>query len=216
MSTSEVTPFRDAILSSEELAEVYGPPMENILDKIIDRLDSHCRDFIALAPFVLVATADADGRCDVSPKGGPPGFVRVLDEKRLVLPDAPGNRIIDSLRNIVATGRAGLLFVIPGMEETLRVNGRAFLTHDPELLGSLEGAGKPPKVGVGVQVEEAYLHCAKAFKRSGLWQSDEWPDASGLARPAEIWRDHIALAEVSLEAVDELVDEDYRDNLWWR
>ena len=131
------------------------------------------------------------------------------------MPDAPGNRLIDTLRNIVATGRAGLLFVIPGMEETLRMNGRAFLTRDPGVLEHFAGEKKPPKVAIGLEVEEAYLHCAKAFKRSALWKPDEWPDTDGLARPAQIWRDHMALADLTTEEVQELVDDDYATNLEW-
>jgi PPOX class probable FMN-dependent enzyme len=163
-----------------------------------------------------VATADASGRCDVSPKGGPPGFVEVLDEKRLAVPDAPGNRLIDSLRNIVENGRAGLLFLIPSMEETLRVNGRACLTRDPVVLDRLAGESRPPKVAIGLEVEEVFLHCAKAFKRSGLWRPDDWPSSEGLARPAQIWRDHMALSELTTEQVQEFVDEDYESNLSWR
>lgn len=208
--------FGNTIESPEELAALYGPPSEAVFSKVVDRIDRHCRDFIASSPFVLVATADASGRCDVSPKGGPPGFARVLDEQRLAIPDAPGNKLIDSLRNVEATGRAGLLFLIPGMEETLRINGRACLTRDPELLERLADEGKSPKVALGVQVEEAFLHCAKAFKRSALWRPQDWPDTNGLARPAEIWKDHMALASVTLEDVEKILDEDYRDNLTWK
>jgi uncharacterized protein len=186
-----------------------------VVNKIIDHLDGHCREFIARSPFVLVATADDRGNCDVSPKGGPPGFVDVLDERRLAIPDAPGNRLAYSLRNIAAAGRVGLLFLIPGIEETLRVNGRAWLTRDAEVLRPLALGGKPPKVAVGVEVEEAFLHCAKAFKRSALWRPDDWPDTTGLASAAQIWRDHMAL-DLTTQDVQEFVDEDYANNLTWR
>src|SRR6185312_5295429 len=208
-------PFDDVIGSGDELARLYGAPSDIVVSKVIDRLDEHCRDFIARAPFVLVATSTADGRCDVSPKGGPPGFVAILDEKRLAVPDAPGNRLIDSLRNIVDAGRAGLLFLIPGLEETLRVNGRAFLTRDPGVLELFTGESRRPKLAIGFEVEEAFLHCAKALKRSGLWKPPAWPDRSGLAVPAEIWRDHMALADLTTERVQELVDDDYANNLTW-
>ena len=187
-----VTGFSD-VVSPDDVAALYGPPVDAVVNKVVDHLDSHCRDFIALAPFVLVATADADGNCDVSPKGGSPGFVQVLDEGRLAIPDAPGNRLVYSLRNIASQGRAGLLFLIPGLEETLRVNGRACLTRDPDVLERLAGEAKPPKVAIGVDVEEAFLHCAKAFKRSALWRPREWPAIDGLATPAQIWRDHMTL-----------------------
>lgn len=209
-------PFDDLIGSAEELGQLYGAPSEAVVSKVIDRLDAHCGDFIARAPFVLVATSAADGRCDVSPKGGPPGFVAVLDDRRLAVPDAPGNRLLDSARNIVATGRAGLLFLIPGLEETLRVNGRAFLTRDPGVLARFAGDGRPPRLAIGVEVDEAFLHCAKAFKRSHLWEPTAWPDRAGLARPAEIWRDHMALAGLTTEQVEELVTDDYTNNLTWR
>jgi len=207
--------FSDVLGSVEEAGALYGPPVEAVVSKIIDRLDGHCRDFVGLAPFVLVATADAGGRCDVSPKGGAPGFVHVLDERRLAIPDAPGNRLVDSLRNIASSGRVGLLFLIPGLEETLRVNGRACLTRDPEILARFAGEAKPPKVAIGVEVEEAFLHCAKAFKRSALWRPDEWPARDGLATPAQIWRDHMAL-DMTTDEVQAFVDDDYANNLSWR
>ena len=208
-------PFADVLGSADELAALYGPPVEAVVSKIIDHLDQHCRDFIARSPFVLVATSDELGSCDVSPKGGAPGFVSVLDEQRLAIPDAPGNRLVYSLRNVVASRRAGLLFVIPGMEETLRVNGRAWLTRDPEVLEPLAAGPKPPKVAIGVEVEEAFLHCAKAFKRSALWRPADWPDRAGLASAAQIWRDHMAL-DMTTEDVQEFVDDDYENNLTWR
>jgi PPOX class probable FMN-dependent enzyme len=211
----DAPPFADVLASADELAVLYGSPVEAVVSKIIDHLDGHCRDFIARSPFVLVATADERGNCDVSPKGGPAGFVSVLDEKRLAIPDAPGNRLVYSLRNVAAGGRAGLLFVIPGMEETLRVNGRAWLTRDPAVLEPLAAGAKPPKVAIGVEVEEAFLHCAKAFKRSALWRPDEWPDAAGLAAAAQIWRDHMAL-DMTTKEVQEFVDDDYANNLTWR
>jgi uncharacterized protein len=210
-----VTAFGDVLASADDLAAVYGPPVDAVTNKIIDRLDGHCRDFIARAPFLLVATADAVGNCDVSPKGGAPGFVQVLDTQRLAIPDAPGNKLVYSLRNIVDTGRVGLLFVIPGLEETLRVNGRACVTRDPRLLERFAGEGKPPRLAVGVDVEEAFLHCAKAFKRSALWRPDEWMGADGLAAPAQIWRDHIAL-DLTTHDVQQFVDDDYANNLTWK
>jgi PPOX class probable FMN-dependent enzyme len=207
--------FAELVASDDELASLYGPPVEAVTSKVIDRLDGHCRDFIARSPFVLVGTADQEGNCDVSPKGGDPGFVRVLDEHRLAIPDAPGNRLVYSLRNVVRTGRAGLLFLIPGLEETLRVNGRACVTRDPELLDPLAGKGKPPKVAIALEVDEAFLHCAKAFKRSALWRPDEWPELDGLASSAQIWRDHMAL-DLTTQEVQEFVDDDYANNLAWK
>jgi uncharacterized protein len=207
--------FTDVVASDDELGTLYGQPVEAVTNKIIDRLDRHCRDFIARAPFVLVATADKDGSCDVSPKGGAAGFVHVLDDRRLAIPDAPGNKLVYSLRNVVRTRRAGLLFLIPGLDETLRVNGRACLTRDPELLDRLSGAERPPRVAIGVEVDEAFLHCAKAFRRSSLWRPDGWPEIDGLASPAQIWRDHMAL-DLTTQEVQEFVDDDYANNLTWK
>jgi PPOX class probable FMN-dependent enzyme len=199
----------------DELRRLLGSPDEAVAQKVIDRLDHHCRSFIERSPFVIVATTGANGTVDASPRGGPAGFVEVLDEHRLVYAEAKGNLIADSLRNILATGRAGLLFVVPGLGETLRVNGRASLTTDPAILARhVVQEGKPPKVAVLVTVEEAFLHCAKAFIRSSLWQPESWPSREGMARPAQVWRDHIALAAVSLEDVEELVEESYRNELY--
>jgi PPOX class probable FMN-dependent enzyme len=211
-----MTAFQDVISTRDELDELYGPPIEAVVQKAIDHLDVHCREFIARSPFVLLATADARGRCDVSPKGGPPGFVAVLDEHRLLIPDAPGNKRIDSLRNLFENPHIGLLFLIPGLEETLRVNGQVALVRDEQLLAGADLGGKPARVGLGVQVEEAFLHCAKAFKRSALWRPEEWAGYEGLARPAEIWKDHMALPELTTEGVQEILDDDYVNNLYWR
>jgi hypothetical protein len=204
--------FRDVVVSLDELVELGGDAGPVIRSKIIDRLDDHCRRFIELSPFFLLATADAGGRCDVSPRGGPPGFVEVLDDHRLAFANAKGNQLIDSMRNIRETGRAGLLFLVPGTGETLRVNGRACLTRDPEILSRhVVQEGKPPSLAVGIEVEEAFLHCAKAFIRSSLWDPEAWPDTAALAKPAQIWKDHMDLPSATLHAVEELVDESYRE-----
>jgi uncharacterized protein len=215
MSTTERTGFDDVLQSLDELVDTYGGPSEIARNKIIDRLDAHCRDFIARSPFFLLSTAGPDGRCDVSPRGGPAGFVEVLDDKRLVFADAKGNKLLDSLRNIVQTSRVGLLFLIPGLDETLRVNGRASLTRDPEILERHEiQEGRPPRLAVGVEVEEVFLHCAKAFIRSGLWDSQKWPSLDGMARPAKIWKDHAAL-QTPVEEIEEYLDDEYRNDLYW-
>ena len=205
-------PFDHVVSSEDELYEVYAQPDEGVRAKAVAGFDEHCRAFIALSPFVLVATADADGRCDVSPRGGAPGFVSVIDDTRLAMADASGNNRLDTVRNIVQTGRAGLLFLIPGMAETLRVNGRASISSDPALLERLATGGKPPKTVIGLDLEEAFLHCAKAFMRSALWKPDAWPDRTGLARPAQIWKDHIGMPD-PLEEVEAWLADDYANNL---
>jgi uncharacterized protein len=206
--------FGDVIATPDGLAELYGPPSAAVSRKAIDHLDRHCRDFVARSPFVLVATADRDGRCDVSPRGGPPGFVAVLDEHRVLLADAPGNRRIDSFRNVVENGHAGLLFLIPGMGETLRVNGRAVVVRDEALLSEHTLGGTTPKAALGVEVDEAFIHCAKALKRSGLWQPEEWPVREGLASAAEILKEHMAMPDLTTERVQRFLDEDYERNLY--
>ena len=142
------------------------------------------------------------------------GVIDTSDANRLVVPDAKGNRRLDSLRNVLDRGRVGLLFLIPGLDETLRVNGRACLTRDPAVLERHVTAGKTPGVAVGVEVEEAFLHCAKAFRRSSLWEPEAWPSLEGLARPAEIWRDHMALPDFTTEAIEDYLEDDYTNNLY--
>jgi uncharacterized protein len=203
------------VTSQDELTELYGAPDEAVKVKAIPQLDEHCRAFIALSPFVTVATVGEDGTCDASPRGGVPGFCDVVGPRTLVLPDEPGNRRLDTVRNIVATGQIGLLFMIPGMRETLRVNGRATISRDPELLERYRNGRKPPIAAIVVETDEAYLHCAKAFMRSQLWDTSAWPERDGLASPARIWRDHIAIADMSVEDIQAYVDDDYTNNLRW-
>jgi uncharacterized protein len=161
---------RDACIGTEDdLRALHAPPSDLVKKKCVDRLDKHCRDFIALSPFLVLGTAGADGRADVSPRGDPPGFVKVLDDKTLLIPDRPGNNLLDSLSNIVANPEVGLLFLIPGFDETLRVNGRAEVVRDPALLAPLAVEGKAVKVAIRVSVREVYLHCAKSFRRARLW-----------------------------------------------
>jgi PPOX class probable FMN-dependent enzyme len=182
----------------QELRALYPAARPRAIAKQMDRLDSHCRRFIAQSPFVVLATVGADGGVDASPRGGEPGFVRVADERRLWLPDASGNNRLDSFANIVETGRCGLLFLLPGMDETLRVNGRASLRDDPELLASFLPQRHPPRLVLEVLAEEVYLHCAKALMRSQLWSDAHRIDRatfpsmgqmikeqSGSAEPAE-------------------------------
>jgi hypothetical protein len=188
------------ITSLEQLREIYPPPKQRSLDKEVDRLDQHCRRFISLSPFAVISSAGTDGRCVSSPKGGPPGFVRVLDDQRLLIPDATGNRRLDGLQNMLENPRVGVLFLIPGMRETLRVSGRVELTRDPELLAGLETGGRDAQLALVVGVEVAYLHCAKCIIRSGVWDTETWPDRAELPSAAEILNDHIGLNDVVASA----------------
>ena len=167
-----------AIASEQELRDLYGQPGERAVAKERPALNEDCRAFIAHSPFLIMGTAGADGRCDVSPKGDTPGFVQVLDEHRLVIPDRLGNNRLDGLRNILENGHVGLIFFIPGREDTLRVNGRARIVRDEALLERLAVNGKRPVTALVVEVEQAFMHCARAFKRAGLWEPARWPDTT--------------------------------------
>jgi len=168
------------IETTESLRELYAAPTERAVKKEIRALDVHCRRFLELSPFVVLATADREGNADASPRGGAPGFVKVPDDRTLLIPDAPGNNRLDTLENIVATGRIGLLFMIPGVDETLRVNGRASLSSDPAEIALCRNERREPKLVIRVAVEGAYLHCAKAFLRSGLWKAASQVDRAML------------------------------------
>jgi PPOX class probable FMN-dependent enzyme len=200
---AERDPFEGALQRVEQLREHYDAPMERTLRKDIGRIDDLCRRLIAAAPMLFVATFSEDGQCDVSPRGGPPGFVTVLDDEHLAIPDATGNRRLDTLENVVATGRAGLVFVIPGRDTTLRVNGRAAVSADPELLGRIAAVGKPPRTAIVVETEEVYAHCPKAFVRSKLWDPSTWPDRDTLPTSAEVALAHQRNPELTLEQVQQ-------------
>lgn len=157
------------ITSIEQLRALYGEPRVSARHKVIDHIDEHVAAYISKSPFLLMATTAADGKLDVSPKGDPPGFIQVVDEKTLHFPDRPGNNRIDGMQNIVETGRIGLIFLIPGIRETLRINGTAEISIDPDLLASLAHDGKLPRSVVVITVEEVFMHCAKAMVRSRIW-----------------------------------------------
>lgn len=163
-----------------------GEPSAIVRAKISDRLNALTRQFIERAPFLCLATSDADGRCDVSPRGDPPGFVRILDDATLLIPERPGNRLADSLRNILANPRVGVLFVIPGVGDTFRVNGRATLTTDEALLAPSAVEGIAPRLGILVDIEEAYTQCSKAFLRSHLWDPARFLERAALPSSGEI------------------------------
>jgi PPOX class probable FMN-dependent enzyme len=206
--------FDAVITSEEELRERYRLPGGTV-EKVLSRLDQHARTFIETAPFVLVGTASPDGTGDVSPKGGPPGFVVVLDDHRLAIADLAGNNLLDSISNIIAGSGVGLLFLVPGVDETLRVNGRACVTTDPAVLDACAVKDRRPKAAIGVTVTQQYMHCAKAFRRSALWQPESWPDRSTIPTLGCIIRDQIpALRSVPAEAIDESLEADYAKTLW--
>jgi len=181
-----MTPFNDIVTSEQELRAMLGEPAPRSVLKERSTLDEHSRAYLALSPFVLMATSGTDGTCDVSPKGDAPGFVLVLDDRRIVIPDRPGNKRFDGMRNLLTNPHIGLIFLVPGREETLRINGRGWITRDPELLSRCAAQGKTPQLAIGVEVEQCFLHCAKAFRRSKLWRHTEWPAPAALATMAQV------------------------------
>jgi PPOX class probable FMN-dependent enzyme len=180
--------FKNVITSEAELRELMGEANPRSIDKETTYLTDECIRFIGRSPFMLLATSGKNGRCDVAPKGDPAGFVRVLDEKHLLIPDRPGNRRFDGLRNIMENPHIGMIFLVPGRQETLRVNGRAWITCDEELLDTMLVQGKRPWFALGVEVEECFLHCAKALVRSHLWEAESWPDLATVPTGAELLR----------------------------
>ena len=201
-----------AITSESELRAVIGETIPDLEAKNQPTLNEFARDFLARSPFLVLSTADAKGNVDASPKGDAPGFVRIEDERTLVIPDRPGNKLAYGHLNILANPRVGVLFMIPGTPETLRVNGEAALTIDPALLERLAARGKPATLAIRVSVDECFFHCAKAYIRSALWNPETWPERQKISFGAMFAKQQGADASVA-DAVDAMVEADYRDNL---
>ncbi|WP_395297130.1 MSMEG_1061 family FMN-dependent PPOX-type flavoprotein [Kitasatospora hibisci] len=193
----------DAVREAAQLREIYEQPSDLARRKQVDRVHDVARRLIACSSLVFVASADAAGRCDVSPRGGPAGLVSVLDEHTLAIPDATGNKRLDTLHNVVETGRVGLIFVVPGRETTLRVNGRACVSTDPRLLEHLTAVGKPPRSAIVVAVEEVYAHCPKAFLRSSAWKPEGWLAEDEQPRSAEVTLSHLRDPSLTVEAIEQ-------------
>lgn len=205
----------------EPLRAIMGEPGEMAREKTLRRLDKHCRRFIELSPFLCMGSADGAGHADVSPRGDRPGFVRILDDRHLLIPERPGNARVDTLRNVLGNANIGLIFLIPGFEDTLRVNGTARITADAELLAPSTVDGKVPKLGLVITVEEAFLHCAKAFRRSRLWQQEARVDRAAMPSLARIIMEQVAEArqeqgpsDAEVHVVDAELEEDYRKELY--
>ncbi len=178
------------ITDEATLRSVHHAPMSRATDKVLAALDVHCQRIIVLSPFCIVAT-QGPGGADVSPRGDPPGFVRVVDDRTLLVPDRVGNNRLDAMRNLLTNPRIGLLFLVPGMNETLRINGTARITNDARVLGPSAVEGRAPKVGIVVAIEEAFLHCGKAFSRSKLWDASEQIDRTMLPSYPDMLLDHV-------------------------
>lgn len=196
----------------ETLRAHFGQVSAMAEKKVLHRLDGHCRRFIALSPFLVIATADADGRVDASPRGDPPGFVRVLDDTTLLLPDRPGNNRVDSFANLLSNPGVGLIFFVPGIEETLRVNGAAAVTTEVGLLAGSEMNGKQPKTGMVIRIDEVFFHCAKALKRSRLWNPDAQIARSEFPSLGRILADQTRAFEV--EDAESRIETGYRERLY--
>ncbi|MEU0912529.1 MSMEG_1061 family FMN-dependent PPOX-type flavoprotein [Streptomyces althioticus] len=200
----------DALTSTEQLRELYPQPNVNAVRKEIDHLTDETRALIGCASLVLVGSADAEGRADVTPRGGPPGFVAVLDDRTLAIPDATGNKRLDTLQNVVETGQVGLLFVVPGRTTTLRVNGHAFVSARPELLGRLTAVGKPPASAIVVRIEQAYPHCPKSLMRGNAWQPEKWLPADAQPSSAQVTLAQLNLPGLTVEQIEEIERESLR------
>jgi PPOX class probable FMN-dependent enzyme len=206
--------FQTIVRDEGELRALMGGPVAPpVVEKTLSALDRHCIAFIERAPFVLISSADGEGRMDISPKGDAPGFVRVLDERTLLVPDRPGNQRFDTFRNLFANPRVGLIFLIPGKRETLRVSGAAEIVRDADQLATLAANGKVPALALGVHVEEAFMHCAKCMIRSNLWQPDAWPSLAGLPTLAEAMKDAAAIP-APVAVVESIIADDERDRLY--
>ena len=199
-------------MSHERLSALYAAPSELALAKQLDHIDAHAAHFIAQSPFLVISTSGEQGRCDASPRGDAPGFVVVAGPSRLVLPDRPGNNRIDSLKNLAVNPCVGLLFFIPGVLETLRVNGRARVSDDPQLLASMAVDGRLPRSALEVSVEEVYFHCGKALKRSRLWEPDAHERAHTIPSLGRILADQTG--RISAEEAEVRVRHGYETGLY--
>jgi len=202
----------DLIENPERLRELYGAPSERSLKKQLTRFDKHCRAFIARSPFLVIASSDPSGRCDASPKGDAPGFVQVLDDETLLIPDRLGNNRVDTIGNLLVRPGVGLIFFVPGINEALRVNGRARITTDVASLASLAVNGKVPRSGILVIAEEIYFHCGKALIRSDLWNQEKQVRRSEFPSLGRILAEQVG--GISVEESERLTAESYKTRLY--
>jgi len=205
--------FEETIETRARLRELVSEPPAIVTGKVIDRIDDLCRRFIGASPFVMVATRGADGRLDISPKGDAPGFVAVLDDKTVAIPDRPGNLRADTFENLLAHPEVGLIFIIPGRGDTLRVSGKGRIVRDRALQEKLAANGKVPHLVLIVDVEEAFTHCPKCMTRAKMWTPDEWPDHGGAPTHAELMVAHGKL-KLSVTTMQSIVDKDGETRLY--
>ncbi len=207
----------DQITNTDELRERYADVHPLAVKKCIGRLDQHAIDFISRSPFLCVGTQNANGMADVSPRGDPPGFVKVIDETTLAIPDRPGNNRLDSFANILSNPNVGLLFMVPGFDETLRVNGTATLSINTDLLASMAVKDRAPSIAIVVNVREVFMHCAKAFRRSKLWAAASLQNRNDMPSLAKIILDQVNEApedDKAQEKIDRKLEEDYKNTMY--
>ncbi|MEU8659217.1 MSMEG_1061 family FMN-dependent PPOX-type flavoprotein [Actinoplanes philippinensis] len=204
LSTSVFDSLRlDAVPDQETLRQIYPLPGEAAVRKQMTELTEQTRQLIACSSLVLIASFDAAGNCDVSPRGGPVGFVSVLDSRTVAIPDATGNKRLDTLQNVIATGRAGLLFIIPGRTTTLRINGRACVSTRPDLLSQLTAVGKPPASALVVGIDEVYPHCPKSLLRGNVWKPEEWLAADAQPTSAEVTLAQLRMPDLTIADIEQ-------------
>lgn len=204
----------DAEAARHLVDSIYPQPSPVVRAKDIGHIDAHIRRFIGMSPFCCLATSDDAGRLDVTPRGDKPGFCKILDDRTIALPDRPGNNRLDSLRNVLVNPGVGMLFLVPGFEETVRINGTARLSVDPRLLGAMAAEGKPPRSALVVSVKEAFLHCAKAFRRSRLWDPTAQVDRSTMPSLSRIISDQLKLPAEQAAQREQMLEEAYRKTMW--
>ena len=210
---------RTEIGNESELRSNFGEPMEIALMKQLGKLDVHCKEFISRSPFLCIGTSAANGKADVSPRGDPPGFVQVLDDNTIFIPDRPGNNRLDTMSNIVANPNVGLIFLIPGYEDALRVNGKAKIVKDKEILERCAVNRKVPTMGIMVDVNEAFLHCAKAVRRSKLWDADSRQDRKEMPTLAHMILEQVAEPDTpptkeEIKEGDGFIEDNYKTGLY--
>ncbi|MGN7829174.1 pyridoxamine 5'-phosphate oxidase family protein [Agrobacterium radiobacter] len=206
-----------AITDEQSLRGLFEPTHALAVQKCQDSLGEHAQEFIRRSPFLCIGTQNLEGKADVSPRGDPAGFVKVLDGRTLAIPDRPGNNRLDTLSNIIANPVIGLLFIVPGFDDTLRVNGRATLSNDPELLKLMSIAERTPKLAIVVKVDEVFMHCAKAFRRSRLWDPAHFQVRSEMPSLIKIILDETTGAPTNgdeMQRMDEQLEQDYRRTLY--
>ena len=206
-------PFQDVITSEEEFRDIMGTPGPRVLAKSTYHIDDHSKAFIEKSPFLLLSSIGSNGQATVSPKGDPNGFVKVLDDHTLLIPERPGNKRAETFQNILQNPSVGIIFLVPGKGETLRISGTARIIRDEELRDQFEMNGRAPLFLIAIDVGEVYFHCAKAITRSKLWKTEHWPDVSGLASLGQIMVDNGKLAD-SKEQMEKIIADDARDGLY--